>query len=263
MLLVMSSLVVVPTLGERPELLRRTVLSVAGQGVDTTVLVVAAGDLEVVRECCRGTAAEVVTQRSRGLSAAINEGWELAGEGADAWTWLGDDDELLPGSLARTTSALQATPTASMVYGRCQYVDADGRLLWTARPGRLAALIAPYGPNLVPQPGSLLRAAAVRRVGALDPALRYAMDIDLFLRLRTVGRLLYLPHDLAAFRWHAASTTVANQAASSAELSAVRARHLPPGRRRWLPVLGPLATAAGRLSYQLDRRRPLSAPGRR
>jgi hypothetical protein len=96
----------------------------------------------------------------------------------------------------------------------------------------------------------------------LDPALRYAMDIDLFLRLRTVGELVYVPHELALFRWHAQSTTVANRAASEAELAAVRARQLPAGRRRWQPVLGPLAHGVGQVSYHLDRRRPVRRPDR-
>jgi hypothetical protein len=153
---------------------------------------------------------------------------------------------LSPARWTGPKQALLAKPTASMAYGRCRYVDADGRSLWTARPGRLAALIAPYGPNLLPQPGSLLRAAAVRQVGMLDPDLRYAMDIDLFLRLRTVGELVYVPHELALFRWHAQSTTVANRAASEAELAAVRARQLPARRRRWQPVLGRWRRPPGR-----------------
>jgi GT2 family glycosyltransferase len=262
MLDAMEALVVVPTLAERPELLRRTLASLAAQGGGTRIVVVAAGDLDVVQHASRDLAVDVVRQQTRGLSEAINEGWRHAGAGAEAWTWLGDDDELLAGSLDRTKQALLAKPAASMAYGRCRYVDADGRPLWTARPGRLAALIAPYGPNLLPQPGSLLRAAAVRQVGMLDPALRYAMDIDLFLRLRTVGGLVYVPHELALFRWHAESTTVANRAASEAELATVRARRLPAGRRRWQPFLGPLAHAAGRVSYQLDRRRPVRWPDR-
>jgi GT2 family glycosyltransferase len=259
----MDVLVVVPTLGQRPDLLRRTVASIASQqpGAPRT-LVVAAGDVDAVRACCDGLDAEVVPQRSAGLSQAINEGWERAGAGAEAWTWLGDDDELLPGSLARTVRALVSRPTASMAYGRCRYVDAAGRTLWTARPGRLAAAIAPYGPNLIPQPGSLLRASAVRRVGPLDPALRYAMDIDLFLRLRTVGDLVYVPAELAVFRWHAESTTVANQAASQAELAVVQQRHRPERGRRWASLLRPAAGLAGQASYRLDRLRPVRSATR-
>jgi hypothetical protein len=259
----MDVLVVVPTLGQRPDLLRRTVASITAQRPDAPrTLVVAAGDVDAVRACCDGLDAEVVPQRLSGLSEAINEGWERAGADAEAWTWLGDDDELLPGSLARTGGALAARPDASMAYGRCRYVDAGGRTLWTARPGRLAAAIAPYGPNLVPQPGSLLRASAVRRVGMLDPTLRYAMDLDLFLRLRTVGDLVYVPFELAAFRWHATSTTVANQEASQAELRAVQQRHRPVRGGWWTRLLEPVAGLAGQVSYHLDRLRPVSPPGR-
>ena len=248
----MDALVVVPTLGQRPELLRRTLESVSGQQPRRPrTVVVAAAEVAEVRAAGRDLDVEVVTQRSAGLSAAINEGWQLAGDSADAWTWLGDDDELLPGSLARTSAALRERPGSSMVYGRCRYVDGAGRTLWTSRPGRLAALLAPAGPNLIPQPGSLLRASSVRQVGMLDPGLRYAMDLDLFLRLRTVGALTYLPSELAAFRWHADSTTVANQGASAAELRAVQDRY-GPGHPR---LARPLAGVVGRAAYHADRLR--------
>jgi GT2 family glycosyltransferase len=247
----MEALVVVPTLGQRPDLLRRTLASITGQQPHAPrTIVVVAGDDGPAREAAGAVDVEVVTQRSAGLSAAINEGWLLAGDSADAWSWLGDDDELLPGSLARTCAALQTRPGSSMVYGRCRYVDGAGRTLWTARPGRLAALLAPAGPNLIPQPGSLLRADSVRRVGMLDPELRYAMDLDLFLRLRTVGALTYLPSELAAFRWHADSTTVANQSASAAELRAVQDRY---GQGRRARLARPLAGVVGRAAYHADR----------
>ena len=251
----MDVLVIVPTLGERLDLLRRTVSSIASQDLRPRTVVVVSGDIDRVSAACGGISVEVVAQRSVGLSPAINEGWEHAGADAEAWAWLGDDDELLPGCLSRTTTALASRAGASMVYGRCRYVDAEGRHLWTARPGRLAGAIAPYGPNLIPQPGSLMRADAVRRVGPLDPTLRYAMDIDLFLRLQTVGDLTYVPHELATFRWHATSTTVANQRASQRELSEVQRRHRTSAGRRWGGVLRPAAGVAGQASYRLDRLR--------
>jgi len=251
----MEALVVVPTLGQRSELLRRTLESVCGQRPRAPrTVVVTAGDTATVRSALRDLDVEVVAQRSAGLSAAINEGWLAAGGAADAWTWIGDDDELLPGSLERTCGELARRPGSSMVYGRCRYVDTAGRTLWTTRPGRLAALLAPAGPNLIPQPGSLLRASAVRRVGMLDPDLRYAMDLDLFLRLRTVGSLTYLPCELAAFRWHAGSTTVANQAASTAELRAVQMRYAP-GHGPRARLARPVAAAVGRAAYNVDRLR--------
>jgi hypothetical protein len=219
------------------------------------VVVVAAGDMSAVRDLCNELDVELVAQRSSGLSSAINEGWQLVGAGAQAWTWLGDDDELIPGSLTRTTAALTARSTASMVYGRCLYVNVAGAVLWTARPGRLARVIAPYGPNLIPQPGSLLRATAVSEVGMLDPGLRYAMDIDLFLKLSSVGDLLYLPTELAMFRWHLDSTTVANRDASDAELRMVQERHRPASAVRLGRVLRPAAQMVGRASYRFDRLR--------
>ena len=55
-------------------------------------------------------------------------------------------------------------------------------------PADLAHRIQPWGPNLVPQPSSLTRLDALVAAGGYDESLRYAMDLDTFLRLATAGR---------------------------------------------------------------------------
>jgi hypothetical protein len=69
-------LVVVPTLGQRPDLLRGCLRSLTGQSAAPRVVVVAAHDVEVVKQCASGLDVEVLEQRSSGLSEAINEGWQ-------------------------------------------------------------------------------------------------------------------------------------------------------------------------------------------
>jgi GT2 family glycosyltransferase len=92
----------------------------------------------------------------------------------------------------------------------------------------------------------------VRQVGLLDESLRYAMDLDLFLRLQDAGPVRYLPEALATFRWHPASTTVASSAASEAEARAVRARTWT-GRRSLGRAGEPLAMLAGRVLHKVQR----------
>ena len=141
-----------------------------------------------------------------------------------------------------------------MVYGRCRYVDGAGALLFEARPGRLAGALLRWGPDLVPQPGSVARAESVRTAGLLDETLRYAMDLDLFLRLKEKGRIDYLPVALASFRWHEGSTTVAGLDSSASEARMVR-RRTWVGRRRVGVVLEPLAMAAGRVLHRVQKRK--------
>lgn len=218
-------LMVVPTLGRRPEHLRLCLASIAAQEVETDLVVVApvTPELEHLVSSCGG---RLVADPGRGMSGALNAGFGAALPGTPYVGWLGDDDLLTDGSLAATTAALDANPGASMVYGWCDYVDDAGQVIFLNRAGGLAGRILPFAPNLLPQPGSLMRLADVQELGGVDEGLTLSMDLDLFLRLRRRGRLVALPQTLACFRWHVDSTTVASEHASAEEADQVRMRYM-------------------------------------
>jgi GT2 family glycosyltransferase len=218
---------VVPTLGQRIEHLKLCLESIATQEVAGVDLVLVAPASPEVDALARQYGGRVVADPGRGISGALNAGFDAALPGTTYVSWLGDDDLLSPGSLAATTAALEAHPTASMVYGWCDYVDGSGTVVFSSRAGRLAALCITFAPNLVPQPGSLMRLADVQAVGGVDEDLMLSMDLDLFLRLRRRGRLIALPRTLASFRWHADSATVLSEEASAEEADQVRMRYMP------------------------------------
>lgn len=223
---------VVPTLGRRMEHLEQCLESITSQGVPGLDLVLVAPASPEVDALARTYGGRVVADPRRGLSGALNAGFDAAVPGTSYVGWLGDDDLLSPGSLAATTTALDADPRASMVYGWCDYVDGSGAMLFSSRAGRLAARCITFAPNLVPQPGSLMRLADVRAVGGVDEDLTLSMDLDLFLRLRRRGRLIALPRTLASFRWHADSATVLSEAGSAEEADQVRMRYMSATARR-------------------------------
>ena len=133
--------------------------------------------------------ARMASDPGTGMSPALNAGLGLA-EGQRWFAWLNDDDVLTEGSLAATSGALEREPAATAAFGGVEYVDPSGRRLAMSRVGRLAPWLCTFGPDFIPQPGSLMRMDAVRSVGGLDDSLRYAMDLDLFLRLRRRGPLV-------------------------------------------------------------------------
>jgi GT2 family glycosyltransferase len=221
-------LVVVPTRGRRLDHLDECLSSIASQEAADVDLVVVAPASPEVEELAQRYGGRVVADPVRGISGALNAGFAAAAPETSYVGWLGDDDLLSPGSLAATTDALDADPSASMVFGWCDYVDGGGTTIFSSRAGRLAARCITFAPNLVPQPGSLMRLADVRAVGGVDEDLKLSMDLDLFLRLRRRGRLLALPRTLASFRWHADSATVRSEKSSAEEADQVRMRYLPP-----------------------------------
>ncbi|WBM79376.1 glycosyltransferase [Cryobacterium breve] len=243
---------VIPTLGTRPTWLRGTLDSIFGQiGVDIQVVIVTPRPDEVTKIAI-GTPARVFASDTPGISAAVNEGWAELRD-ATYLAWLGDDDLLAPGSLQISQMALGRNDMASATYGNVRYIDAENETLFVTHPGRIARAYLPWGKDLVPQPGSLFRRTAIDAVGGLDTSLRYAMDFDIFLKLRTVGPLLYLPTEVAAFRLHPGSITGANR--SSVEAEEVRARTHSARVNGLRRSLSPLQGVVDRALYKLSQRR--------
>jgi hypothetical protein len=229
-------LIVIPTLGRRPELFALTLASVLAQKEEPADLVVVIPpDAAEVRAMAAEAGAELVDDPG-GMTAAINAGFGLARPHHVYGNWIGDDDLLTDRSLRTSAAALDGDPGAVVAFGYCEYIDDTGRRLFTSRAGRLAPWLMTWGPDLVPQPGALFRLQTVRDVGMVDASLSYAMDLDLLLRLRRKGSFVNTRTVLSSFRWHASSTTVANRTPSLDESEMVKRRYLSPWQRRVAPL---------------------------
>ena len=247
-------LAVVPTLGERVDTLGRALTSIRSQqGVRTTLVVVVPAPAEEARRIAEDHGAVVVDDPKRGLSAAVNAGIATA-NGEAYFAWIGDDDELHPDGLRTLVDMLENDPGAVVAFGACDYMDDQGRVFAVSRAGKWARRVLAWGPDLIPQPASLTRLTAMRAVGPYDEALKYVMDLDMFLRLRKEGRYLSTGMRVAKYRWHPDALTVANRDASISEGDGVRRRHLPK-RARPLAVLWerPVRLAINVVSGQLSR----------
>jgi len=249
-------LVVLPTLGDRVDSLEETLETVGRQRaeVDLTLVVVIPDGADAARDLATRCGAVVVHDPGRGISEAINVGVRAAVD-EEYYAWIGDDDLFRDGGLRTLRDLLDADPAAVVAYGGCDYVDAEGRTIGTSRAGRAAQWLLPWGPDLIPHPGSMIRLTALRAIGLFDPALKYAMDLDAFLSLRRHGRFLCTRASVSAFRWHPDSLTVANREGSSREARQVKARHLPRWLRPVSPVWSlPVAWAAGVAAGAVSRR---------
>ena len=238
--------VVVPTLGLRPDYLLECVASIRGAG---------AGHIVIVRPRGTDVGAEIrsmidaeMDDPDKGLAAAINAGIRSLPDGVRFATWLGDDDRLTPRSLEQAREALTEREAVAS-FGQCQYIDANGRPIWLNKSGRWVVPLMSIGPQLLPQPGSLFDRVVFEQIGGLDESLKWAFDLDLFLRLRRRGRLEFVNAPLAEFRWHLGSLSVGSRSGSVNEASLVRRRHLPRVFRRvsglWEPLLRRIILSAG------------------
>ena len=247
-------LIVVPTLGQRTEFLKRTLSSIADQGVPVDVVLVTPPTAQEARAIGATYGASLLDDPG-GLSAAINLGMSQAEAEHEFVNWLGDDDTLAEDSLLAVCSALDRDPRASAAFGRCLYVDEHDNPLWVSQAGRAAPRVITWGPNLVPQPGMLIRREAWLAVGGLDTTLKYTMDLDLLLRLKRWGPLVSVPRIVSTFRWHVESLTVAERDASLAESEAVKRRYLPGVAAALAPAWeGPVRWATKRAAANVTKR---------
>ncbi|OJX66512.1 MAG: hypothetical protein BGO94_06495 [Micrococcales bacterium 72-143] len=247
-------LVVLPTLGDRLETLEETLHAVEEQRADVelTLVVIAPPGATAARELAARFGAVVVDDPKAGISTAINCGLD-ARTTETFYAWIGDDDLFRAGGLARLRGLLDARPDAVLAFGGCEYIDPEGRLIATSNAGRLATFLLPWGPDLIPHPGTMIRLDALQSIGGFDPDLKYAMDLDAFLKLRSHGRFAWTREVVSAFRWHPDSLTVASRINSSRESEAVKKRHLPRALRGasvlWqYPIRWASAFAAARVS---------------
>ncbi len=256
-------LVVLPTLGDRLGTLAETLESVRAQAeqVDLSLTVVLPAAATEARELAERFGATIVEDPKKGISHAINLAVETATD-ETYYAWIGDDDLFRPQGLATLKALIESRPDAVLAYGGCDYIDEEGRLLFTNSAGRSAVWLLPWGPDLIPHPGSLIRIDAMHEVGLFDESLRFTMDLDLFLKLRSHGRFVSTRRSVSAFRWHSASMTVSDRSASTAEAEKVKRRHLPAPLR---PISGvwhvPVRWAAARAARSVSRRAGRVAAG--
>jgi O-antigen/teichoic acid export membrane protein len=238
--------IVVPTLGTRPEWLANAVASVERQEGAQLCIVAPLEALDGLRAQFPGR--RIVAETENGIVAAIEAGWRAL-ENCEVVSWLGDDDELTPDSVATALKCLQGRRGAAMVYGDYEMVDGDGRTFVRVRPGRWAPGFLRLGQNFIAQPGCLYSRSEIARTGGLSKSLRLAFDAALHLELGR--RAVYCPATLAKVRIHEARLTTKEGRESSAELrSAVWDR---TRMSRFLALLEPVWRGTGRIYYRLHR----------
>lgn len=243
-------LVVVPTLGERPDWLADTIRSIqCQQGVDLEIRVVCPR-AEIEIETVGAHPINVIVETQPGLSNAINRGFDDFN--GRFCTWIGDDDLLAAGALKIAVERLIESPSSPYVYGRTRYIDETGKTIGVTRPGKLASKWLRYGKDFIPQPGSLLRASDLFRIGGLNVKLRNAMDLEMFIKLTRLGKPVYIPQELSCYRLHSESITVSKGGTDEAE--DVRRTHQGRIAKSLYPMWRPAITIIDRIWDILNRR---------
>lgn len=171
-----------------------------------------------------------VSEPDQGQTDAINKGLRRAT--GDVLAYLNSDDVYLPGALRRVAAHFVRHPQVGVLYGDCQVIDEQGRVLGLLPRQAFNLRRTIERGEFIPQPAAFWRRAVLEKVGLFDPQLHYAMDYDFFIRAARAAPVAYLPEPLAAFRLHGGSKTIAREECHWREALAVSGRH---GLRPWHP----------------------------
>ena len=174
------------------------------------------GSAAMVRELAQrhpGRGLRLLQQANAGEPAARNAGIRAALDGSIAprpgWiAMLDSDDWWEPAKLELQLQAARAAgPDCVLVHTAVVGELPDGTMsaanaaLTSRRVGR--CLPALLGPGSIGHPSILVRSDALTQIGGYDASFKQACDIDLYLRLSTVGAFAFVPQALLHYRYHA------------------------------------------------------------
>lgn len=154
----------------------------------------------------QGKRFSAVAEKNAGLYSAIEQGLSAPGGDWDAFTWINDDDLLVPSGLPELLETMSRHTSAGVAYGRATLIDRRSRRLGEVPVARCAADLGPLlARGVVPfaQPGTLIRRTVWETIGGFDLSYRYAGDLDFFVRaLRAGTQFTFVDSTVASFRLH-------------------------------------------------------------
>lgn len=157
----------------------------------------------------------LANEHNRGHVATFNAGLEIAT--GDYIVRLDADDLLTPGCLERALHVFDAYPSVGLVYGRPHHFTSSEPPVpllrdptWTVWAGHdWIRERCRRGVNCITTPEAVIRGSVLRSIGELDPRLRFAQDMEIWLRTAAVSDVAYITGpDQALHRDHSTSMSV-------------------------------------------------------
>lgn len=168
-------------------------------GIDVEVVVVddrsTDDSLAVARSLAAVDDRVVVVEQAENLGHVRTFNAGLARATGDFVVRLDADDLLTPGSLTRAVALFERNPGVGLVYGYARHFEEDdvpvpreGSVSWTVWRGHdWIARRCARGTNCITTPEAVVRSSVLRDVGGLNTRLRFAQDMEMWLRVAAVS----------------------------------------------------------------------------
>jgi hypothetical protein len=228
---------IIPTLGERPESLLSSIdacLAVEHSFVRVVGPLIVAGMLENYPEHRVEYIQEIDCD---GAAEALNFALGSDPIQSDFFTWIGDDDEVIPEGVRASIETLCRSNNCVATYGIVNYVDSSGNLIRVHRPPKNPRRSLKFGPQKIAQPGMVFRSRVLSEIGFLDTRYRCAWDQDFIYRCSSVGEITFVESKVANYMWHSGALTSSFLSLSLIESASIRAQAFPDTVARiWMTV---------------------------
>ena len=163
------------------------------------------GSIDIIRKY-ESRLAWWVSENDKGQTDALNKGFARAK--GEILAWINSDDTYEPGAVSAAVQYLREHPEVGMVYGDCNFINEDGRVIGKFSSAQTNYRLLRQGYAHIPQQTMFFRADLWKQVGPLDPSFYFAMDYDLWTRISARTEIKYLPQTWANFRLHTSGKTI-------------------------------------------------------
>jgi GT2 family glycosyltransferase len=192
--------------------IEETIRSVLLQGYPNLEYIIIDGgstdhSLEIIRKYEKWLA-YWVSEPDQGQSDAVNKGWGRAT--GEYLAYLNSDDTYLPHAVTSALSQLLQYPSVGMLHGDSHFVDEKGCIIRTHRGRNMTFEEVLCWSAYISQPTVFLPKHSIVQVGMLDASMHYAMDFDLWLRVRSRFEIQYVSQLFANERHHLRAKTTAS-----------------------------------------------------